>query len=108
MKPGSSPAGRELLVTKADTICAVSSASFVSVSLSAAILSDMFSSNRSIHRSRHSMSARTCNHRRTLRQRLDRDIGLQIKRSEEHTSELQSLMRISYAVVCLKKKNNTN
>src|SRR3546814_4286538 len=30
-------------------------------------------------------------------------IGL---RSEEHTSELQSLMRISYAVFCLKKKNN--
>src|SRR3546814_1762786 len=28
------------------------------------------------------------------------------KRSEEHTSELQSLMRISYAVFCLKKKNN--
>src|SRR3546814_2331062 len=27
-------------------------------------------------------------------------------RSEEHTSELQSLMRISYAVFCLKKKNN--
>src|SRR3546814_9761927 len=27
-------------------------------------------------------------------------------RSEEHTSELQSLMRISYAVSCLKKKNN--
>src|SRR3546814_17584983 len=35
-------------------------------------------------------------HRRRLRQ--DR-------RSEEHTSELQSLMRISYAVFCLKKKN---
>src|SRR3546814_8753369 len=32
------------------------------------------------------------------RQRRDRD------RSEEHTSELQSLMRISYAVFCLKKK----
>src|SRR3546814_3498992 len=33
-----------------------------------------------------------------------------IKRSEEHTSELQSLMRISYAVFCLKKKKamNTN
>src|SRR3546814_12296527 len=31
-----------------------------------------------------------------------RDIGQQ--RSEEHTSELQSLMRISYAVFCLKKK----
>src|SRR3546814_7950141 len=28
-------------------------------------------------------------------------------RSEEHTSELQSLMRISYAVFCLKKKNET-
>src|SRR3546814_8728206 len=32
------------------------------------------------------------------------DLGL---RSEEHTSELQSLMRISYAVFCLKKKKNT-
>src|SRR3546814_10071266 len=30
-----------------------------------------------------------------------------IGRSEEHTSELQSLMRISYAVFCLKTKNNT-
>src|SRR3546814_5498019 len=29
-------------------------------------------------------------------------------RSEEHTSELQSLMRISYAVFCLKKQLNTN
>src|SRR3546814_8741301 len=29
-------------------------------------------------------------------------------RSEEHTSELQSLMRISYAVFCLKKKTHTN
>src|SRR3546814_7813174 len=34
--------------------------------------------------------------------RLDND------RSEEHTSELQSLMRISYAVFCLKKKKNTH
>src|SRR3546814_3089389 len=32
---------------------------------------------------------------------------LSIDRSEEHTSELQSLMRISYAVFCLKKKKNT-
>src|SRR3546814_5304495 len=31
----------------------------------------------------------------------------QARRSEEHTSELQSLMRISYAVFCLKKKNKT-
>src|SRR3546814_9397486 len=30
-----------------------------------------------------------------------------VARSEEHTSELQSLMRISYAVFCLKKKKNT-
>src|SRR3546814_4216658 len=33
--------------------------------------------------------------------------GLQRGRSEEHTSELQSLMRISYAVFCLKKKKYT-
>src|SRR3546814_4691291 len=33
--------------------------------------------------------------------------GLFPVRSEEHTSELQSLMRISYAVFCLKKKNYT-
>src|SRR3546814_4148703 len=33
------------------------------------------------------------------------ELGLQLDRSEEHTSELQSLMRISYAVFCLKKKN---
>src|SRR3546814_4123324 len=33
---------------------------------------------------------------------------LRPKRSEEHTSELQSLMRISYAVFCLKKKKETN
>src|SRR3546814_2199492 len=31
--------------------------------------------------------------------------GTRLLRSEEHTSELQSLMRISYAVFCLKKKN---
>src|SRR3546814_8317943 len=31
-----------------------------------------------------------------------------LKRSEEHTSELQSLMRISYAVFCLKKKKHHN
>src|SRR3546814_2771844 len=32
---------------------------------------------------------------------------LLVRRSEEHTSELQSLMRISYAVFCLKKKTDT-
>src|SRR3546814_5640282 len=30
-----------------------------------------------------------------------------LRRSEEHTSELQSLMRVSYAVFCLKKKNSS-
>src|SRR3546814_6485638 len=34
--------------------------------------------------------------------------SVQKARSEEHTSELQSLMRISYAVFCLKKKNKQN
>src|SRR3546814_4477471 len=34
-----------------------------------------------------------------------KDVGAGSGRSEEHTSELQSLMRISYAVFCLKKKN---
>src|SRR3546814_3638673 len=42
---------------------------------------------------------------------VDNGIGFQCEphtaRSEEHTSELQSLMRISYAVFCLKKKNIT-
>src|SRR3546814_1650606 len=44
------------------------------------------------------------------REEIDRpavNIGCdRLVRSEEHTSELQSLMRISYAVFCLKKKNN--
>src|SRR3546814_4651821 len=34
--------------------------------------------------------------------------AMKLKRSEEHTSELQSLMRISYAVFCLKKKTITS
>src|SRR3546814_10273650 len=40
--------------------------------------------------------------------RVTRDLHrkLEGKRSEEHTSELQSLMRISYAVLCLNKKTN--
>src|SRR3546814_9431214 len=36
-----------------------------------------------------------------------RSILARLTRSEEHTSELQSLMRISYAVFCLKKKKQT-
>src|SRR3546814_4963522 len=38
-----------------------------------------------------------------LRYRL---LGMEAMRSDEHTSELQSLMRISYAVFCMNKKNN--
>src|SRR3546814_9925108 len=37
---------------------------------------------------------------------LVRPVQVDVRRSEEHTSELQSLMRISYAVFCLKKKNH--
>src|SRR3546814_4662336 len=43
----------------------------------------------------------SCGAARSRRRRSGPDIG---PRSEEHTSELQSLMRISYAVFCLKKK----
>src|SRR3546814_3101532 len=43
--------------------------------------------------------------RRSARSHVDIDVG--VRRSEEHTSELQSLMRISYAVFCLKKKHKT-
>src|SRR3546814_2461219 len=39
--------------------------------------------------------------------KLGRAQGVAMARSEEHTSELQSLMRISYAVFCLKKKTKT-
>src|SRR3546814_6262112 len=36
----------------------------------------------------------------------EQTVAQAVQRSEEHTSELQSLMRISYAVFCLKKKTN--
>src|SRR3546814_8952994 len=50
---------------------------------------------------------------RPIADALSRDLGQSVvvenkARSEEHTSELQSLMRISYAVFCLKKKKNDN
>src|SRR3546814_8592816 len=56
--------------------------------------------------------ARDCQAFRAARRRQDRAQGAaqghdrRGARSEEHTSELQSLMRISYAVFCLKKKTN--
>src|SRR3546814_8235827 len=45
-------------------------------------------------------------HSRLLEQATSLAISSRSLRSEEHTSELQSLMRISYAVFCLHKKNN--
>src|SRR3546814_7102602 len=45
-------------------------------------------------------------HRDRVGQRRNRAPDLHQQRSEEHTSELQSLMRISYAVFCLKKQKN--
>src|SRR3546814_1250819 len=44
---------------------------------------------------------------RPFAQELLGSLGQRIGRSEEHTSELQSLMRISYAVFCLNKKTHT-
>src|SRR3546814_2159069 len=49
--------------------------------------------------------ARLVVHRRPLRRTRFIAARRQLDRSEEHTSELQSLMRISYAVFCLKTKN---
>src|SRR3546814_9571097 len=58
----------------------------------------------------HPRTARSPGSAATCRARLCpapcRQIADRWTRSEEHTSELQSLMRISYAVFCLKKKNN--
>src|SRR3546814_6768780 len=61
-------------------------------------------------RRRDPAGARGCRPAQCLRQADRRDAagGRGLGRSEEHTSELQSLMRISYAVFCLKKKNKTN
>src|SRR3546814_7527262 len=64
----------------------------------------------SIHRPRHLWSsAPACRLQSLKRDRalvLDVAEVIKLLRSEEHTSELQSLMRISYAVFCLKKKKN--
>src|SRR3546814_4735551 len=45
---------------------------------------------------------------KVVKRLLEQATELVIARSEEHTSELQSLMRISYAVFCLKKNTNNN
>src|SRR3546814_4600978 len=55
------------------------------------------------HSARLTGAADTCNRGMVLN---GKGLPPQPERSEEHTSELQSLMRISYAVFCLKKKKN--
>src|SRR3546814_5727973 len=51
------------------------------------------------------MAGPRARHRAATARSMAKKAGIQ--RSEEHTSELQSLMRISYAVFCLKKKKKT-
>src|SRR3546814_62435 len=57
------------------------------------------------HRAQPAQQDSTTDFRDEMRQQ--RVEAANLDRSEEHTSELQSLMRISYAVFCLKKKQNT-
>src|SRR3546814_3360750 len=68
-------------------------------------IEDERSDSARCRRVRHRQRRRTCNRLAETRSGLEIDV---VGRSEEHTSELQSLMRISYAVFCLKKKNQTN
>src|SRR3546814_6816055 len=65
---------------------------------------------RRIRRSRHRAFPRRRRPRRASQRRPRRapTCSAPPRRSEEHTSELQSLMRISYAVFCLKKKKQYN
>src|SRR3546814_15126209 len=61
----------------------------------------------SVSNSRHHATPRHCRNSPSIVAICNRSNKVQ-HRSEEHTSELQSLMRISYAVFCLKKKNIDN
>src|SRR3546814_1495774 len=56
------------------------------------------------------LRAETSKHKSFTEEEIEGFFGEKIRktRSEEHTSELQSLMRISYAVFCLKKKKKIN
>src|SRR3546814_10681810 len=61
-----------------------------------------------IHRRVHDLGGGHQRHRRSAGDDRKQIVPAAANRSEEHTSELQSLMRISYAVLCLKKKKKTN
>src|SRR3546814_4033763 len=71
-------------------------------------LADVFPHQRRCRRSAavHARGAKPLQRRRSSSTAFDRAHERE-RRSEEHTSELQSLMRTSYAVFCLKKKNIT-
>src|SRR3546814_7361843 len=66
----------------------------------------LFLSERPRHRARRPERPRRASKRQIVPRLAPPEINMSPSRSEEHTSELQSLMRISYAVFCLKKKKN--
>src|SRR3546814_4676330 len=75
----------------------------------------LFRSMRQRHRVAHAVAMRYLEEavlrgHRTDLERGEQEVVTRVahERSEEHTSELQSLMRISYAVFCLKKKKKNN
>src|SRR3546814_11137448 len=67
-------------------------------------LHDAFPITASIHTAPSARRGRQVARRETCRPAMGAPYASGARRSEEHTSELQSLMRISYAVFCLKKK----
>src|SRR3546814_3620811 len=66
----------------------------------------VFDDSVDIYFARNQIAERLRTAQETLPSGVNPEMGPISTRSEEHTSELQSLMRISYAVFCLKKKNN--
>src|SRR3546814_5077283 len=93
------PCLRRLIVQKAAGIDAADAAAF-----GQADIPDPPGGVRGRDRLRRDRASRRHRHLRGERAVVEQHIA----RSEEHTSELQSLMRISYAVFCLKKKNTTD
>src|SRR3546814_1994449 len=72
--------------------------------LSPAALLDGTLGNRVNIRRTHPATGKVTEEEAIIRSGPDNAVVLQTAKSEEHTSELQSLMRISYAVFCLNKK----